>query len=109
MANFNQNVKFTGQFDTTQITKGLQDIKKEISSTHIADDLKKPLESAFNKLEVNITALEKLTSKEDFNLKDIQALQKLIQQLEKDYANFNKIASEADFTKSFSSADLKKL
>ena len=109
MANFNQNVKFTGQFDTTQITKGLQDIKKEISSTHIADDLKKQLESAFNKLEVNIPALEKLTSKEDFNLKDIQALQKLIQQLEKDYANFNKIASEADFTKSFSSADLKKL
>ena len=109
MANFNQNVKFTGQFDTTQITKGLQDIKKEISSTHIADDLKKQLESAFSKLEVNIPALEKLTSKEDFNLKDIQELQKLLQQLEKDYANFNKIASEADFTKSFSSADLKKL
>ena len=109
MANNTTTIKFVGQFDTSQIAKGLQDIKKQISSTHIADDLKKQLEGAFNKLEIDIPALEKLTNKEDFNLKDIQALQKLIKELEKDYNNFNKIASEADFTKSFSSIDLKKL
>lgn len=104
-----QTIKFTGQFDTSQITKGLQDIKKQVSGANIGDELKKQFEDAFKKLEVNIPALEKLTSKEDFNLKDIQALQKLLKEVTKDWENLNKVTNQIDLSKTFSAKDLEKI
>ena len=47
-------VKFTGQFDTSQITKGLQDIKKQVTNANISKELKEQFEGAFNKLQINI-------------------------------------------------------
>ena len=109
MANYTQNIKFTGQFDTSQITKGLQDIKKQMSNTHIGEDLRKQLEQALNKVEANIPALDKLAGKGEYNTKDLEAFQKLIQQVSKDMQSLDKIASEADFTKSFSAIDTEKI
>ena len=105
----NTTIKFTGQFDTSQITKGLQDIKKQVTNANISEDLKKQFETAFNKLQVNIPALEKLTSKEDFNLKDIQALQKLLKDVTKDWENLNKVTNQIDLSKTFSAKDLEKI
>lgn len=109
MANYTQNIKFTGQFDTSQITKGLQDIKKQLSNNHIGEDLRKELETALNKVEANIPALEKIAGKGDYNKKDLQAFQKLLQEVSKDMLALNKLASEADFSASFSEIDLNKI
>lgn len=109
MATTNTTIKFTGQFDTSQITKGLQDIKKQVSNANISDELKKQFEAAFNKLQVNIPALEKLTSKEDFNLKDIEALQKLLKEVTKDWENLNKVTDQIDLSKTFSAKDIEKI
>ena len=109
MATNTTTIKFTGQFDTSQITKGLQDIKKQVTNANISDELKKQFEAAFNKLQVNIPALEKLTSKEDFNLKDIEALQKLLKQITKDWENLNKVTDQIDLSKIFSAQDLDKI
>lgn len=102
-------IKFVGQFDSSGITKGLQEIKKQMSNTHIGEDLRKQLETALNKVEANIPALEKMSAKGEFNEKELIAYQKLIQEVSKDMANLNKVASEADFTKNFSAADNAKL
>jgi len=109
MATNTTTIKFTGQFDTSQIVKGLQDIKKQVTNANIGDELKKQIETAFNKIQVNLPALEKLTSQEEFNLKDIQTLQKLIKEVTKDWEEFNKAASQVDLSKTFSQADLSKL
>ena len=109
MATNTTTIKFTGQFDTSQITKGLQDIKKQVTNANISDELKKQFENAFNKLQVNIPALEKLTSKEEFNLKDIQALQKLLKEVTKDWENLNKVTDQIDLSKTFSAKDLEKI
>ena len=111
MANkvYSSTIKFTGQFDTSQITKGLQDIKKQVTNANISDELKKQFEAAFNKLQVNIPALEKLTSKEEFNLKDIQSLQKLLKEVTKDWENLNKVTDQIDLSKTFSAKDLEKI
>ena len=106
---YNSTIKFTGQFDTKQITQGLQDIKKQVTNANISDELKKQFESAFNKLQVNIPALEKLTSKEDFNLKDIEALQKLLKEVTKDWENLNKVTDQIDLSKTFSAKDVEKI
>ena len=107
--NYTQTIKFTGQFDTSQITKGLQDIKKQVTNANISDEFKKQFEAAFNKLQVNIPALEKLTSKEDFNLKDIEALQKLLKEVTKDWENLNKVTNQIDLSKTFSAKDVEKI
>lgn len=109
MATNTTTIKFTGQFDTSQITKGLQDIKKQMSNTHIGEDLRKQLETALNKVEVNIPALEKMSAKGEFNTKELETFQKLIQQVSKDMQTLDKLAGEADFTKSFSAADTEKI
>jgi chromosome segregation ATPase len=109
MANNTTTIKFVGQFDITQITKGLQDIKKQVSNANVAEDLKKQFEDAFKKLEVNIPTLEKLTNKEEFNFKDIQALQKLIKEITKDWEGLNKVTSQIDLSKTFSAKDLEKI
>lgn len=105
----NSNIKFTGQFDTSQITKGLQDIRKQMSNTHIGDELKKQLETALSKVEANIPALEKMAGKGEYNSKELEAFQKTIQQVSKDMLALDKLASEADFTKAFSEADTNKI
>ena len=109
MANSNTTIKFTAQFDVGQITKGFNDIKKQMTNSHIGDDLRKQLETALSKVEANIPALEKMSAKGEFNQKELIAYQKLIQEVSKDMANLNKIAIEADFTKNFSAADTEKL
>ena len=110
MANkFSQTISFKGEFDISQITKGLQDIKKQVTNANIGEELKKQFETAFNKLQINIPALEKLTSKEDFNLKDIQALQKLLKDVTKDWENLNKVTDQIDLSKTFSAKDLEKI
>ena len=58
---------------------------------------------------MNIPALEKLTSKEDFNLKDIEALQKLLKEVTKDWENLNKVTDQIDLSKTFSAKDLDKI
>lgn len=106
---YNTTIKFTSQFDTSQIIKGLQDIKKQMSNTHIGEDLQKQLEQALNKVEVNIPALEKMSAKSEFNSKELEAFQKLVQQISKDMQALDKLAGEANFTKSFSAADTEKI
>ena len=109
MATNTTTIKFVGQFDTSQITKGLQDIKKQITSSNISDELKRQLQDAFSKVEVNLPKLDKFMKKEDFNLKELDQYQKLVQEITKDMTNFSKIANEADFTKSFSEQDTARL
>ena len=109
MATNTTTIKFTGQFDTSQITKGLQDIKKQMSNSHIGEDLRKQLETALNKVEANIPALEKMSAKGEFNTKELEAFQKLVQQVSKDMQSLDQLAAKADFTKAFSSADTEKL
>ena len=109
MATNTTTIKFVGQFDSSGITKGLQDIKKQVTNANISEELKKQFEDAFKKLEVNIPALEKLTSKEDFNLKDIEALQKLLKEVTKDWENLNKVTDQIDLSKTFSAKDLEKI
>ena len=109
MATNTTTIKFVGQFDSSGITKGLQDIKKQMSNTHIGEDLRKQLETALNKVEVNIPALEKMSAKGEFNFKEIQNYQKILTDVSKDMNNLLNLADKADFTKAFSSADTEKL
>lgn len=102
-------VKYSAEFDTSKISEGLKDIKKQVTNANISDELKKQFEDAFNKLQVNIPALEKLTSKEEFNLKDIEALQKLLREVTKDWENLNKVTDQIDLSKTFSTKDLEKI
>ena len=105
MATKTTTIKFVGQFDSSGITKGLQEIKKQMSNTHIGEDLQKQLETALNKVEVNIPALEKMSAKGEYNTKELEEFQKVIQQVSKDMQSLDKLAGEADFTKVFSKAD----
>ena len=109
MANNTTTIKFVGQFDSSGITKGLQDIKKQMTNTHIGEDLRKQLETALNKVEANIPALEKMSAKGEFNFKEIQNYQKILTDVSKDMSNLLTLADKADFTKAFSSADTEKL
>ena len=109
MATTNTTIKFTGQFDSSGITKGLQEIKKQMSNSHIGDELKKQLETALSKVEANIPALEKMAGKGEYNSKELEAFQKVVLQVSKDMQALDKLAAEADFTKAFSEADTNKL
>ena len=105
----NTTIKFTGQFDSSGITKGLQDIKKQMSNSHIGEDLRKQLEGALSKVEANIPALEKFAGKGEYNSKELEAFQKVVQQVSKDMQALDKLVGEADFTKVFSEADTAKV
>lgn len=105
MATNTTTIKFVGQFDSSGITKGLQEIKKQMSNTHIGEDLRKQLETALSKVEANIPALEKMSAKGEYNTKELEEFQKIIQQVSKDMQSLDKLAGEADFTKVFSKAD----
>ena len=109
MATNTTTIKFVGQFDSSGITKGLQEIKKQITSSNISEELKKQLQDSFSKVEVNLPKLDKFMKKEDFNLKELNEYQKLVQEITKDMTNFSKIANEADFTKNFSEQDTARL
>lgn len=109
MATNTTTIKFVGQFDSSGITKGLQEIKKQMSNTHIGEDLRKQLETALSKVEANIPALEKMSAKGEYNTKDLEAFQKIILQVSKDMQALDKLAAEADFTKTFSAADTEKI
>ena len=111
MANrdINMRVKYSAEFDTSKISEGLKDIRKQLSSSHIGEDLRKQLETALNKVEVNIPALKKISAKGEFNTKELEAFQKLVQQVSKDMQALDKLAGEADFTKSFSEVDTEKI
>ena len=109
MATKTSTIKFVGQFDSSGITKGLQDIRKQMTNTHIGDDLRKQLETALSKVEANIPALEKFAGKGEYNSKELQGFQKVVQEVMKDIANLNKLASEADFTAAFSDTDIRKI
>ena len=109
MATNTTTIKFVGQFDSSGITKGLQEIKKQITSSNISEELKKQLQDSFNKVEVNLPKLDKFMKKEDFNLKELDEYQKLVQEITKDMTNFSKVANEADFTKNFSEQDTARL
>ena len=109
MANQGYTVKFTGQFDISQVTKGIADIKKQMSNSHIGEDLRKQLETALGKVEANIPALEKIAGKGEYNKKDLQSFQKLVQEVSKDMLTLNKLAKEADFSASFSEIDTNKI
>ena len=102
-------VQYSAEFDTSQITKGLQEIKKQITSSNISEELKKKLQDSFNKVEINLPKLDKFMKKEDFNLKELAEYQKLVQEITKDMTNFSKVANEADFTKNFSEQDTARL
>ena len=102
-------VRYSAEFDTSKISEGLKDIKKQISNSRIGEDLRKQLETALNKVEVNIPALEKMSAKGEFNTKELEAFQKLVQQVSKDMQALDQLAAKADFTKAFSSADTEKL
>ena len=109
MATKTTTIKFVGQFDSSGITKGLQEIKKQITSSNISEELKKQLQDSFSKVEVNLPKLDKFMKKEDFNLKELAEYQKLVQEITKDMTNFSKVANEADFTKNFSEQDTARL
>lgn len=102
-------VKYSAEFDTSKVSEGLKDIRKQLSSSHIGEDLRKQLEQALNKVEVNIPALEKMSAKGEYNSKELETFQKLVQQVSKDMQALDKLAGEADFTKSFSAADTEKI
>jgi len=102
-------VQYSAEFDTSKVSNGLKEIRKQMANSHIGDDLRKQLETALNKVEANIPALEKMSAKTNFNEKELIAYQKLIQEISKDMANLSKITAEADFTKNFSAADNEKL
>ena len=38
-------VKYTAEFDTTQVANGLKELRKQLSNTHIGDDLRKQIDS----------------------------------------------------------------
>ena len=107
--NINMRVKYSAEFDTSKVSEGLRDLRKQISNIHIGEDLRKQLEQALNKVQVNIPALEKFANKQEFNSKDLQAYQKVIQEVMKDMNSLSKLVGETDFSKFFSEADTSKL
>ena len=109
MATNTTTIKFVGQFDSSGIVQGLQNIKKQMSSSHIGEDLRKQIEGQLSKVEANIPALEKMASKGEYNSKDLQAFQKVVQQVSKDMLALDELVSKADFTKVFSEADTAKV
>ena len=102
-------VQYSAEFNTSKISEGLKEIRKQISNSHIGEDLRKQLETALNKVEVNIPTLEKMSAKGEFNTKELEAFQKLVQQVSKDMQALDKLAGEANFTKSFSAKDTEKI
>ena len=109
MANQGYTVKFTGQFDTSQITKGIQDIKKQVTNANISEELKKQLQDAFSKVEVNLPKLDKFIGKDNFSIKELQQYQKLILEIQKDMSKFNDIVEKVDFKDFISQNDTNKL
>ena len=102
-------VKYTAEFDTSQVSNGLKEIRKQMSNSHIGDDLRKQFETALNKVEVNIPALKKFAEKGEYNSKELEAFQKVILQVSKDMQALDKLAGEANFTKVFSEIDTVKV
>ena len=109
MASKGIELNLSGKFDYKEIINGLSEIKKQINSSHIGEELRKQLETALSKVEVNIPALKKMADKGQYNSKELETFQKTIQQVSKDIQALNKLASEADFTKAFSEADTNKI
>lgn len=102
-------VKYTAEFDTSKVSEGLKEIKKQISNQHIGEELQKQLQSAFNKLEVKLPQLEKFAGKDTFSTKELEQYQKLIVEIQKDMLKFNDIVNSTNFKDFISQEDTNKL
>ena len=109
MANNKYMVQLGATFDYSKVVEGINKIKQQLSSVHIGDDIAKDLQKSFDKIDLKLPKIEKLINKDDLSIKEIEKLQKLIQSLQKDFENINKISSQTNFTESFSKVDLSKL
>lgn len=108
MAN-NYRVQLEGNFNYTQVINGIREIKKQISLVHLGDDIAKDLQKSLEKIELKLPKIESFINKDQLNEKEIEKLQKLIQEIQKDIINFNNLINKTNFTETFSSIDLSKL
>ena len=108
MAN-NYMVQLKGSFDYTQVTNGIKEIKKQISSIHIGDDIAKELQKSLEKIDLKLPKIENFLNKDQLSGKELEKLQKLIEEIKKDISGFNDLVNKTDFTKAFSSIDLGKI
>ena len=109
MASNKYMVQLGATFDYSKVVEGINKIKQQLSSVHVGDDIAKDLQKTFDKIDLKLPKIEKLINKDDLSLREIEKLQKLIQSLQKDFENINKISSQTNFTESFSKIDLSKL
>ena len=108
MAN-NYMVQLKGSFDYSQVTNGIKEIKKQISSIHLGDDIAKDLQKSLEKIEIKLPKIENFLGKDDLNSKQLENFQKLIKELQVDIDNFNKLTNEVDISGTFSKVDLTNL
>lgn len=107
MANY--TVQLKGNFDYTQVLNGIKEIKKQLSSIHLGDDIAKELQDSLGKIDLKLPKIESFLNKDQLSGKELEKLQKLIREIENDINNFNKLVENTDLTKTFSSIDLSKI
>ena len=109
MANDSYVVQLRGSFDYAQVMTGIKEIKKQISSIHIGDEVAKDLQKSFEKIELKLPKIENFLNKDEVSTKELEKFQKLIRELQIDIDNFNKIKNEVNLSDTFSKVDLSNL
>ena len=105
----NYKVQLSSQFDYTEVTKGIQEIKKQISSIHIGDDIAKDLKKSLEKIELDLPGLEKLGKQTELSGKEADKFLKLFEKIKRAITAFNTEVDKTDFTKTLSKIDTTKL
>ena len=102
-------VQLSGSFDYTEVTKGIQEIKKQISSIHLGDEIAKDLKKSLEKIEIDLPGLEKLSKQTELSNKEAEKYSKLIEKITKEIIAFNAEVEKTDFKSTLSKIDTSKL
>lgn len=102
-------INFKATFDSSQINQGIQDIRKQMSSSHIGDELRNQINNALQGVTTNLPTLEKFMGKTEFNDKELKSYQSVVQTIIEKIITLNELVEKTDFGSAFSSIDLSKM
>ena len=102
-------IQLSSSFDYQEVIKGLGEIKKQLSSIHVGDDIAKDLKKSLEKIELDIPDLKGLEGATEISRKEADKYIKILDKLNKEIQKFSNQLNDTDFTESFSKIDTTKL
>lgn len=91
-------VQLGASFDYSKVVEGINNIKKQLSSVHVGDDIAKNLKKSLEKIELDIPALKKLDGATELSVKEVDKYLKLLDKVGKEIKKFNSQLDSTDFS-----------